>query len=140
MDKSAIDKAIKEAEMFAEEDKKQKEKIEIKNNAEHIIFQSEKTLNDLGDKVTDDEKQPVREAIERLRLVVNSEDTDAIKAATDELQKKFYDISAKLYQNNQVDPNDQSNYQDTPGGDGFDGDDNGGGDDDFVSTEFKDEE
>jgi len=73
--------------------------------------------------------------------VVNSEDVEAIKAATDELQKKFYDISAKLYQNNQTDPNDPSNYQDADGGsDDFGGDSDGGGDDDgFVNTEFKDE-
>ena len=133
MDKSAIDKAVKEAEMFAEEDKKQKEKVETKNNAENIIFQSEKTLADLGEKVTEEEKQPVKEAIDRLRAVVNTEDTDAIKAATDDLQKKFYDISAKLYQNSQTDPNDPSNYQNPP--------ENGGeGADEYVDTEFKEEE
>jgi len=143
MDKSEIDKAVKDAEKFAEEDKRLKEKVETKNNAEHIIFQSEKTLADLGDKVTEEEKQPVKEAIEKLRSVVNSEDIEAIKAATDELQKKFYDISAKLYQNNQTDPNDPSNYQDADGGsDDFGGgdDSDGGGDDDgYVNTEFKDE-
>ncbi|MCL1859733.1 MAG: molecular chaperone DnaK [Oscillospiraceae bacterium] len=145
MDKSEIDKAVKDAERFAEEDKKQKEKVEIKNNAENIIFQSEKTLNDLGEKITEDEKQPVREAIERLRGIVNSEDTESIKAATDELQKKFYDISAKLYQKDNVNPNDQSNYQNDDGGgddDGnnFDDYNNGGGNDEYVDTEFKDEE
>ncbi|MCL2815197.1 MAG: molecular chaperone DnaK [Oscillospiraceae bacterium] len=133
MDKGEIERAVKDAEKFAEEDKKMKEKVETKNNAEHIIFQSEKTLNDLGDKVTEEEKQPVKDAIERLRAVVNSEDIETIKAATDELQKKFYDISAKLYQNNNTDPNDPSNYQDG-------GENDGNGDDDgFVNTEFKDE-
>lgn len=136
MDKGEIEKAVKDAEKFAEEDKKMKEKVETKNNAEHIIFQSEKTLNDLGDKVTEDEKQPVKDAIERLRSVVDSEDIEAIKTATDELQKKFYDISAKLYQNNNTDPNDPSNYQDGGGDGGFGGNDN---DDGFVNTEFKDE-
>jgi len=133
MDKSEIERAVKDAEKFAEEDKKMKEKVETKNNAEHIIFQSEKTLNDLGDKVTEAEKQPVREAIERLRAVVNSEDIESIKAATDELQKKFYDISAKLYQNNNTDPNDPSNYQD---GGNSDGDSGGDG---YVNTEFTDQ-
>ncbi|MCL1794685.1 MAG: molecular chaperone DnaK [Oscillospiraceae bacterium] len=140
MDKNDIEKAVKDAEKFAEEDKKMKEKVETKNNADHIIFQSEKTLNDLGDKVTEEEKQPVKDAIERLRSVVDSEDIETIKAATDELQKKFYDISAKLYQNNNTDPNDPSNYQDN-GGENFGGDESGenGNDDGFVNTEFKDE-
>ena len=139
MDKSEIEKAVKVAEKFAEEDKKMREKVETKNNAENIIFQSEKTLNDLGEKVSESEKQPVRDAIEKLRSVVNSENTALIKEATEELQKKFYDISAKLYQNSQTDPNDPSNYQDA--GDtvynndvNFDSDD-----DDYVNTEFKDE-
>jgi len=134
MDKTAIEKAIKDAERFAEEDKKAKEKVETKNNAENIIFQSEKTLNDLGDKVTEDEKQPVKDAIQKLRAVVNSDDIEAIKIATDELQKKFYDISAKLYQNNQTDPNDPSNYQDNQNGGN-----NGSGNDDYINTDFKDE-
>ena len=141
MDKSEIDKAVKEAERFAEEDKKAKEKIETKNNAENIIFQSEKTLNDLGEKISDAEKQPVRDAIERLRQIVNSEDTESIKAATDDLQKKFYDISAKLYQQNNTNPNDPSNYQDnTDNGDSGDNGDNDfddNNDDDYVNTEFK---
>ena len=134
MDKTAIEKAIKDAERFAEEDKKAKEKVETKNNAENIIFQSEKTLNDLGDKVTEDEKQPVKDAIQKLRAVVNSDDIEAIKIATDELQKKFYDISAKLYQNNQTHPNDPSNYQDNQNGGN-----NGSGNDDYINTDFKDE-
>ena len=139
MDKSEIEKAVKDAEKFAEEDKKMKEKVETKNNADHIIFQSEKTLTDLGDKVTEEEKQPVRDAIERLRSVVDSEDIEVIKAATDELQKKFYDISAKLYQNNNTDPNDPSNYQDGGDNDNFDGGGEGNDNDGYVNTEFKDE-
>jgi molecular chaperone DnaK len=131
MDKSDIDKAVKEAEKFAEEDKKMKEKAEIKNTAEHMLFQSEKTLNDLGEKITEEEKQPVRESIEKLRAVVGSEDIEAIKAATDELQKKFYEISAKIYQQDHQNPDDQANYQEN-------NDNNEDGD--YVNTEFKDEE
>ena len=143
MDKNDIDKAVKDAEKFAEEDKKMREKVEIKNNAENIIFQSEKTLNDLGEKIKEEEKQPVRDAIEKLRSIVNSEDTEAIKAATDELQKKFYDISAKLYQQDNVNPNDQSNYQDNNGGDdnyqdyNDNNSDNNSNGDDYVNTDFK---
>ena len=131
MDKTQIDKAVKDAEKFAEEDKKMKEKAEIKNTAEHMLFQSEKTLSDLGEKITEEEKQPIRDSIESLRAIIGSEDTDAIKAATDELQKKFYDISAKIYQQDNQDPNDPSNYQDNAAD--ADGDD-------YVNTEFNDEE
>ena len=133
MDKSEIDKAVKEAEKFAEEDKKQKEKAEIKNNAEHMLFQSEKTLNDLGEKITEEEKQPVRDAIEKLRAVSGSEDIESIKAATEELQKKFYDISAKIYQQDHQNPDDQANYEQDNNDDNPDGGD-------YVNTEFKDEE
>ena len=130
MDKKDIDQAIKDAEKFAEEDKKMKEQAEIRNTAEHMLFQSEKTLNDLGEKITEEEKQPVRDAIEKLRGIMGSDDTDAIKAASDELQKLFYDISAKIYQQDHQDPNEQSHYEN-------DGDDYSG--DDYVDTEFSDE-
>jgi len=136
MDKSEIDKAVKDAEKFAEEDKKMREKVETKNNAESAVFNAEKTLNDLGDKVTEAEKQPVRDAIEKLRSVVNSDDVESIKDATDDLQKKFYDISAKLYEKDNVNPNDQANYQDNDGN--GDGNDFGGGDD-YVDTDFKED-
>ncbi|MCL2775568.1 MAG: molecular chaperone DnaK [Oscillospiraceae bacterium] len=139
MNKSDIEKAVKEAEKFAEDDKRQKEKIEIKNNAEHMIFQSEKTLTDLGDKITDAEKQPVRDAIEKLRSIVNSEDSASIKAETEELQKKFYDISAKIYQQDNQNPNDQANYQnnDSNQDNNNGGNGNNGGGDEYVNTEFK---
>jgi len=83
----------------------------------------------------------VREAIEKLRSLVNSEDSGVVKEATEDLQKKFYDISAKLYQQDKVDPNDPSNYQDDRdnNGDTATFDRNGGGED-FVNTDFKDEQ
>ena len=107
MSQEDIDRAVREAEKFAEEDKKQKEAVETKNQAENLIFQSEKTLNDLGDKVSEDEKAPVRAAIEKLKETVKSGDNDAIKADTEALQKAFYAISEKLYQQSgaQADPN-----------------------------------
>jgi molecular chaperone DnaK len=134
MSKEDIDKAVKDAERFAEEDKKTKETIEIKNSADNLIFQSEKILTDLGDKVSEDEKQVVREQIEKLKSVVATGDSDAIKAETEELQKKFYDISSKLYQNT-------GEAQGEAGG-GDSGEDNSqqGDDDDYVNTEFKDNE
>ena len=98
MSKEDIEKAVKEAEKFAEEDKKQKEAVEVKNNAEHMIFQTEKTLTDLGDKVTDADKAPVNEAIEKLKATIQGGNTEAIKADTEALQKAFYPIAEKLYQ------------------------------------------
>ncbi|KAI4453818.1 heat shock protein 70kda [Holotrichia oblita] len=98
MSKEDVEKAVKDAEKFAEEDKKQKEAIEIKNRAETLIFQSEKTLGEIGDKVTEDEKAPVRSAIDKLRETVKTDSTEAIKADTEALEKAFYAISEKLYQ------------------------------------------
>ena len=97
MSQDDIDKAVREAEKFAEEDKKQKEAIEIKNRAEQMVYQSEKTLSDLGDKVSDSEKEPVRAAIEKLRETVKGNDTEAIKADTEALEKAFYPIAEKIY-------------------------------------------
>ncbi len=97
MSQEDIDKAVKEAEKFAEEDKKQKEAVEVKNNAENTIFQTEKTLGELGDKVTEEDKAPVNAAIEKLKETVKSGDIDAIKADTEALQKAFYPIAEKLY-------------------------------------------
>ncbi len=97
MSKEDIEKAVKEAEKFAEEDKKFKEGVEAKNNAENMIFQIEKSMNDLGDKITDNDKAPVTEAIEKLKATIAGGDTEAIKADTDALQKAFYPIAEKLY-------------------------------------------
>ncbi|MBE6702842.1 MAG: molecular chaperone DnaK, partial [Ruminococcaceae bacterium] len=97
MSKEDIDRAVKDAERFAEEDKKQKDAVDTKNHAETLIFQSEKTLGEIGDKVTDEDKAPVKEAIEKLRSTVAGNDTDAIKADTEALEKAFYALSEKLY-------------------------------------------
>ncbi|MBE6612712.1 MAG: molecular chaperone DnaK [Ruminococcaceae bacterium] len=98
MSQEDIDKAVKDAEKFAEEDKKQKEAVEVKNQAENMIFQSEKTLGEIGDKVSDAEKAPVKAAIEKLKETVKTGDTAAIKADTEALQQAFYAVSEKLYQ------------------------------------------
>ncbi len=98
MSKEDIEKAVREAEKFADEDKKFKEAVEAKNGAENMIFQIEKSMNELGDKVTDAEKAPVNEAIEKLKATISAGDTEAIKADTEALQKAFYPIAEKLYQ------------------------------------------
>lgn len=98
MSQEDIDRAVRDAEKFAAEDKKQKESVEVKNHAESLLFQSEKTLGEIGDKISDAEKQPVRDAMEKLRATLNGGDTDAIKADTEALEKAFYAVSEKLYQ------------------------------------------
>ena len=102
MSKEDIEKAVREAEKFAEEDKKQKEAVEVKNGAENMIFQTEKTLADLGDKVSENEKVPVNAAIEKLRETIKNGSTEDIKADTESLQKAFYPIAEKLYQQSQA--------------------------------------
>ncbi|MBQ2272761.1 MAG: molecular chaperone DnaK [Clostridia bacterium] len=97
MSKDDIDKAVQEAEKFAEEDKKRREEVEIRNNADQMIYQCEKSMNDMGDKLTDADKAPVNEQIEKVKEAVKSNNTDAIKAATEELQQRFYKIAEKIY-------------------------------------------
>ena len=98
MSQEDIDRAVRDAEKFAEEDKKQKEAVEVKNRAEHMIFQSEKTLSEIGDKVSEADKAPVNDALARLKETVKGNDTEAIKADTEALEKAFYAVSEKLYQ------------------------------------------
>ncbi|SHI62439.1 molecular chaperone DnaK [Clostridium amylolyticum] len=93
-----IDKAVKEAERFAEEDKKRKESIEIKNNAEQTVYQTEKTLKDLGDKVSAEDKAKLEEKIQEVNKIKDSDDLEAIKKATEDLTQEFYAISSKIYQ------------------------------------------
>jgi len=102
-----IDKAVKEAEQFAAEDKARREEVDTHNNAEHMIYQTEKTLGELGDKVTEEEKAPILAAVEKLKELNKGTDVEAIKAATEEVQKAFYAVSEKLYQ--------QANPQGQPG-------------------------
>ena len=92
-----IEKAVKDAEAHAAEDKKQKDGIEAKNNAASLIYNCEKTLTDLGDKISAEEKAKVETDIENLKKVKDSDDIEAIKAATEKLTTTFYSVSEKLY-------------------------------------------
>ena len=94
-----IDKAVREAEQFAAEDKAKKEEVDTHNTADQTIYQTEKTLADLGDKVTEADKAPILAAVEKLKEVNKGTDVAAIKAATEEVQKAFYAVSEKLYKN-----------------------------------------
>ena len=117
MSKEDIDKAVKEAEKFAEEDKKAKDAVDTKNQAENLIFQSEKTLTELGDKIDAGEKAGIQAEIDKLKETVKSGSTEDIKAGTEELQKKFYAMSEKLYQQQAA----QGGADGQPGGQNEDG-------------------
>ena len=97
LSKEDIEKAVKEAEQYAAEDKARKEEVDTRNAADQTVYQSEKALADLGDKVSEDEKAPVLAAIEKLKETLKGTDVEAIKAATEECQKSFYPLSEKLY-------------------------------------------
>ena len=94
-----IEKAVKDAEAHAAEDKKMKEDIEVRNNAESLIFNTEKTLKELGDKISNEEKSKVEAELENLKKTLEGKDTEAIKSATEKLTSVFYEITEKLYKN-----------------------------------------
>jgi molecular chaperone DnaK len=134
LSKEDIDKAVKEAERFAAEDKKRKEDIDTRNEADQMVYQTEKTLADMGDKLSADDKGKVDAALQSVKTALSGTDTDAIKNATENLKKTFYDISEKLY--SQAAPNQGPN----PGA-GYDpnmgqnpgGNDNGG---DYYDADY----
>lgn len=98
LSKEEIDKKVKEAEAHAEDDKKRQEEIEIRNNADSMIYTSEKTLEELGDKIDSDKKSKIEELVKELRELATGNDLDAIKNKTDELTKIVQEIGAAIYQ------------------------------------------
>ena len=142
MSKEDIDKAVKEAEQYAAEDKKRREEVDSKNEAENLVFQCEKALNDFGDKVSADEKANIESKCASLKSAIEANNTDEMKRLKEDLQKAFYDLSAKVYQ--QANPNgaqgiDPSQFANM-GGAGA-ADDNSGSsssdDDGVVDADFK---
>ena len=127
LDEEEIERKIKEAEKYAEEDKKLKEKVEIRNNADSLVYQTEKTLKDMGDKVESADKERVEAELKKVKDALEKDDTDAIKGATEGLTKVFYEVSAKLYQ--------QAGKAAEPGGAGQD--DQNAKDDNVVDAEYK---
>ncbi|MBQ2746305.1 MAG: molecular chaperone DnaK [Clostridia bacterium] len=123
MSKDDIDKAVKEAEQYAAEDKKRREDIDIRNGADQMIYQTEKTLTEMGDKITDEEKAKIEAAKDALKEALKGEDIEAIKARQEELQKEIYAISEKLYKAAQAAQGDGTNGNGTgTGGAGAAGD------------------
>ena len=98
MSKEDIDKAVKEAEQFAEEDKKRREAVDLKNNAEQLAYQTEQLISENGDKFSADDKSALETKCSTLKEALKGDNLDAIKSAQDDLQNKFYEVSQKLYQ------------------------------------------
>lgn len=133
-----IDKAVKEAEKFAAEDEKRKEEVEARNNADSLIYQTEKTLKDLGDKVPKEDKKKIEDEVAAAKEALKTNNPDTIKSATEKLQKVSFDTFGKIYQQAGGDPNAAGGAQ---GGAGFDPnyDPNGGAkkDDNVVDADYE---
>ena len=98
MSKKDIDKAVKEAEQFAEEDKKKRESVDLRNNADQMVYQTEKLISEDGDKFSADDKSALQTKVDALKEALKGDNEDAIKSAQEDLQNKFYEVSQKLYE------------------------------------------
>ena len=141
---SEIDNAVKEAERFSEEDKKHKEEIEAKNNADSLVYNTEKSLKDMGDKIDSAEKEKVEAEVAATKKALESNDADTIKAATEKLTQVSYDVFGKVYQ--QQAQQQQSQAGGAAGGQSGPGEDAGnsgstggnqGGDDNVVDADYE---
>ena len=117
MSKDDIDKAVKEAEQFAEEDKKKRESVDLRNNADQMVYQTEKLISEDGDKFSADDKSALQTKVDALKEALKGDNEDAIKSAQEDLQNKFYEVSQKLYEAAQQ---AQSGAQAGPQGAGYD--------------------
>ena len=140
MSKEDIDKAVKEAEQYAAEDKKRREEVDNKNEAENLVFQCEKALTDFGDKVSADEKANIESKCASLKSAIEANNADEIKKLKEDLQKAFYDLSAKVYQ--QANPNggaegiDPSQFANMGGAGAADTGSSSSNDDGVVDADF----
>lgn len=132
MSKEDIDKAVKEAEQFAAEDKKRREAVDAKNEAENMAYQAEKLITDSGDKLADDDKNTLNTKISALKEAISKDDADMMKAAKEDLQKALYDVSAKLYQQAAPQGNPQQGAPDMGNAQ------QNGGDPNVYDADFKD--
>ena len=132
MSKEDIEKSVREAEQFAAEDKKRREEVDVRNGADQMVFQTEKTLNELGDKVDASKKAEVEAKLNELKEALKGTDVEAIKAKQEEVQKAFYAISEELYKNAQG-----SGAAGAPGADAGNAGNTGKPDDGVVDADFK---
>ena len=132
MSKEDIEKSVREAEQFAAEDKKRREEVDVRNGADQMVFQTEKTLVELGDKVDASKKAEVEAKLSELKEALKGTDVEAIKAKQEEVQKAFYAISEELYKNAQG-----SGAAGAPGADAGNAGNTGKPDDGVVDADFK---
>ncbi len=132
MSKEDIEKSVREAEQFAAEDKKRREEVDVRNGADQMVFQTEKTLNELGDKVDASKKAEVEAKLNELKEALKGTDIEAIKAKQEEVQKAFYAISEELYKNAQA-----AGAAGAPGADAGNAGSTGKPDDGVVDADFK---
>ncbi len=127
-----IDKMVNQAEQFADEDKKKREKVELMNQADTLLYTSDKTLEDLGDKVTAEEKEKVNKAADELREAMKTDDADAVKAKLDALTKELTAVSTRIYQEAAA----QQPQQGEPAGPSQPGAEDKGGKGDFTDADY----
>ena len=137
-----IDQKVKEAEMHAEDDKKKQEEIEVRNNADSMIYTAEKTIEELKEKISDDEKTNIENSVKELRELIPGDDVGAIKEKTDELTKIVQEIGAKIYQEAQAAQQAAQQTGQQPGQDansqaGQSQDPNAGSDDDTIDADYE---
>jgi molecular chaperone DnaK len=117
-----IQKMVKDAERFAEEDKKKKEEVDTRNNADSMVYQAEKTLKDVGDKLSEEDKSKIQKEIDNVKKALGGNDLETIKKSTDDLTKAFYDVSSKIY--NQAGPQGEATGKGQQGHQGHSQDEN----------------
>ncbi len=135
LSKDEIDQKVKEAEAHADEDKKNQEEIEIRNNADSMIYTSEKTLDELGDKVNAESKTKIEGLVKELRELIGGDDLDAIKSKTEELTKAVQEVGAAIYQQAQQEQAQQQAQQESQSGQSTDQNSKGG--DDTVDADYE---
>ena len=135
MSKEDIDRAVKDAEAYAAEDAKKKEEIDARNEADQMVYQVEKSMNDFGDKVSQSDKDAVNPKLEALKEALKGDNIDAIKSAKDELQKAFYEVAQRVYQQTGAQPGAAGPDVQGAGTSSMGGNP---GDDNIVDADYKD--
>ena len=147
MSKEEIDKAVRDAEQYAAEDKKRREEVDTKNEAENLCYQAEKLIKESGDKISEEDKNAINSKISATKTAISQNNVDAIKMAKEDMQKTVYDVSAKLYQQaNPQQANQQGGFNSNPNPDmggyntGYDNssDNNNGSDGNVYDADFTD--
>ena len=136
MSKDDIDKAVKEAEAFAAEDKKKKEEVEARNAADQMVYQTEKSMNEFGDKVTQADKDSVNPKLDALKEALKGTDVEAIKKAQEELQTAFYAVAERIYKEQGAAAQQAEAAQTDVQGEGTNA--AGGSDDNVVDADYTD--